>query len=265
MSSKAPEADDNEPSGGVQSVMIVLGVMEYLAQREEAGVTEIATALGTTKARVHRHLRTLVTAGYAAQDDDSDRYSVGSRLVALAQVASFDSAYSRIAKPIMTRVRDLLGHTVLLDKVTPQSVEIIDSLAGTGLVEIAVRRNHSLPLHASVVGKLALAYADPATRPAVDRSALAAVTPETITDPHALDLEIDRVRQQGWASAPEELTLGINCMGAPIFNQRGQMVGAICLLDSVQFLSRRPTREQIDTIVDAAAEISDILGLKRSA
>ena len=265
MRSKPAETDEAEPSGGVQSVMIVLGVMEYLAQREAAGVTEIATALGTTKARVHRHLRTLVAAGYAAQDEDSDRYSVGSRLVALGQVASFDSALSRIAKPIMTRVRDRLGHTVLLDKVTPQSVEIIDFLAGTGLVEMSVRRNRPLPLHASVVGKLALAYAEPPARPAVDRRALQALTPETITDPDALDLEIERIRQQGWASTPEEFTLGINCMGAPIFNQRGQIVGAICLLDSVQFLSRRPTREQISTIVDAAAEISAVLGLKRPA
>jgi IclR family transcriptional regulator, KDG regulon repressor len=259
----AEAQDDGEQSGGVQSVMIVLGVMEYLASREAAGVTEIATALGTTKARVHRHLRTLVAAGYASQDEDSDRYSVGSRLVALAQVASLDSALIRIAKPIMTRVRDRLGHTVLLDKITPQSVEIIESLPGTGMVQMSVLRNHPLPLHSSVVGKLALAFAEEGSRPPLDRGALAALTPETITDPETLDGEIERVRQQGWAAAPEEFTLGVNALGAPIFNHRGQCVGSIALLDSVQFLTRRPTREQVAMVVEAAADISAILGLKR--
>ena len=263
MESKADVADETEQSVGVQSVMIVLGVMEYLAAHEAAGVTEIATALGTTKARVYRHLRTLVAAGYACQDEDSERYSVGSRLVALGHVASLDSALVRIAKPIMARVRDQLGHTVLLDKITPQSVEIIDALPGTGMVEISVRRNQDLPLHCSVAGKLALAFADPSGRPALAEGALLALTSETITDRQTLAQEVERVRQQGWASAAEEFTLGINCLGAPIFNQRGQIVGAIALLDSVQFLSRRSTREQVAAIVDAAAEISAILGLKR--
>jgi IclR family KDG regulon transcriptional repressor len=262
--SKADPAEEAEAAGGVQSVMIVLGVMEYLAAHEVAGVTEIATALGTTKARVHRHLRTLVSAGYASQDEESDRYVVGSRLVALGHVASLDSSLVRIARPIMTRVRDLLGHSVLLDKITPQSVEIIDSLPGTGMVEISVRRNFNLALHASVAGKLALAFADPASRPALDPADLRALTPETITDPEALEREVARIRQQGWADAPEEFTLGVNGLGAPIFNQRNQMVGAIVILDSVQFLSRRPTREQIAAVVDAAAEISGILGLKRA-
>jgi DNA-binding IclR family transcriptional regulator len=259
----AETADEGEPAGGVQSVMIVLGVMEYLATHEAAGVTEIATALGTTKARVHRHLRTLVAAGYASQDEDSDRYAVGSRLVALAQVASLDSTLVRIAKPVMLKVRDRLGHTVLVDKITPQSVEIIDFVPGTGMVQVSVLRNHPLPLHSSVVGKLALAFAAETERPPLDRTALKALTPETITDPETLDQEIQRVRQQGWAAAPEEFTLGINALGAPIFNHRGQCVGSIALLDSVQFLTRRPTREQISAVVDAAAEISATLGLKR--
>ncbi len=263
MRNKTEASDGKEPAGGVQSIMTVLGVMEYLAAHEAAGVTEIATALGTTKARVYRHLRTLVTAGYACQDEDTERYSVGSRLVALGHIASLDSALARIAKPTMARVRDQLGHTVLLDKVSPQSVEIIDFLPGTGMVEMSVRRNNSLPLHASVAGKLSLAFAEPSGRPPLAEGVLAALTPETITDRQTLAQEVEHVRQQGWAAAPEEFTLGINALGAPIFNQRGQIVGAIALLDSVQFLSRRPTREQVSTIVEAAAEISAILGLKR--
>ncbi|HVY86968.1 MAG TPA: IclR family transcriptional regulator [Caulobacterales bacterium] len=258
------KAKEDVEQTGVQSVMIVLGVMEYLAAREAAGVTEIATALGTTKARVHRHLRTLVAAGYASQDDDGERYAVGSRLIALGHAASLDSALVRIAKPTMARVRDQLGHTVLLDKIGAQGVEIIDFCAGTGMVEISVKRGQSLPLHASVAGKLALAYAEPSGRPALDKRKLTALTPETITDAETLQLELERIRQQGWAAAPEEFTLGINCIGAPIFNQRGQIVAAIALLDSVQFLSRRPTREQISTIIDAAAEITSILALKRA-
>ncbi len=92
--------------------------------------------------------------------------------------------------------------------------------------------------------------------------ALKALTAHTITDPMALEIEIARVRQQGWAAAPEEFTLGINALGAPIYDQRGQIVAAIALLDSVQMLGRQPAPRQVSTIMDAAAEISATLSLK---
>lgn len=261
---RLPDAgQERERGGAVQSVVIVLGVMEYLATHEAAGVTEIANALGATKARVHRHLRTLVAAGYASQDGNSERYAVGPRLAALGRIASPDSVLARVARPVMTRLRDQLGHTVLLDKITPQAVEIIDFAPGTGMVQVSVQPNQPLPLHASVAGKLALAFAAPASRPPLDRSALKALTRETITDPAALDLEIARVREQGWAAAPEEFTLGINALGAPIFDHVRRCVAAIILLDSVQFLTRRPTGQQIAAVVDAAAEVSGALALDR--
>src|SRR5690606_18201975 len=114
-----------------------------------------------------------------------------------------------------------------------------------------------------VAGKLALAFAAPSGRPALDRGRLDALTPETITDPDMLDHEIERVRQQGWAGAFEEFTLGISCLGAPIFNQRDERVPTFALVHSLQFLNRRPTRAQVSAIMEAAAGISDVLGLRR--
>ena len=51
---------------GVQVVVFALQILEYLAQhRSTVGVTDLARVFDTTKSRMHRHLQTLVAAGYA--------------------------------------------------------------------------------------------------------------------------------------------------------------------------------------------------------
>ena len=71
---KSPAA---APAGGVMAIQVVLMILEQLAKQESVGVTELSRTLGTTKARVFRHLRTLVSQGYATQDAGSERYAAG--------------------------------------------------------------------------------------------------------------------------------------------------------------------------------------------
>ena len=103
---------------GVQAVQLVLEILEHLAKQELAGVTEIANALGTTKARVHRHLRTLVNTGYAVQEAGGERYGAGPRLIVLAQMLAQENSLTSVARPVMQKLRDALGHTITLAKVT---------------------------------------------------------------------------------------------------------------------------------------------------
>jgi len=52
-------------------------------------------------------------------------------------------------------------------------------------------------------------------------------TPNTITDPDALRDELDLVRTQGWAHDRAEHESFINCIGAPIKERSGRVVGAV--------------------------------------
>jgi IclR family KDG regulon transcriptional repressor len=56
------------------------------------------------------------------------------------------------------------------------------------------------------------------------------------------------VRQQGWANAPEEFVIGVNALSAPIFDNNRKLVGTLGLVNSIQFLGRRPTTEQIEAV-----------------
>lgn len=258
------DSDSDAPGapGGVMAIRLVLGIIEQLARRESAGVTELARTLETTKARVYRHLRTLVDQGYAVQDTDTERYAAGPRLIALARIAAltpFDSIV-RLARPVMTKLRDQVRHTINFSLVYGDGVEIVESLQGHSIIGVVMQTNAAMPLHSTAAGKLLLADRL-ARRGLLPEGPLEKFTDHTITDPDSLRLELVRVREQGWAVAPEETALGINALSAPVRDHRGELVAMISILSSIQFIPRQPPRDLIEATMAAAREISIALAL----
>src|SRR5262245_39919294 len=110
MAARAPRRNPSRKpaAGGVMAIRFALSILEALAKQSSVGITELSRRLGTTKARVFRHLRTLVDEGYAVQDAGTERYSSGPRLVALSRMAALpaDDSVRRLARPAMIRLRD---------------------------------------------------------------------------------------------------------------------------------------------------------------
>ena len=240
------------------AIRLVLEIIEALAARESVGVTELAKALGSTKGRVFRHLRTLVDQGYAVQDEGTERYNAGPRLLAVARVAAMtpDEGLLRLARPVTLRLRDTVGHTVNLSLVRGDGASIVETLPGNSIVDVVMRTHSSMPLHSTAAGKLLLAQQD-----ALPEGPLHPFTPNTITDLDALRAELDRVRAQGWAGAPEETVLGINAISAPILDHRRELAAMISVIGSIQFVPAKPSETLIESVKTAARDISEALAL----
>jgi IclR family KDG regulon transcriptional repressor len=258
-----PRISGSSHGSGIQAVLLALSTLEYLAQRRSAvGVTELAQAFDTTKSRMHRHLQTLVSAGYILQDESSDRYRVSARLMALGDAVSENFELSDAARPAMHELRDSLGHAVAVSSPEADGVRIVAVLRGRSDVEIGVKPGSLLRFHDTAQGKAALAFGDPALLQEVLRQELPASTEFTITDPVALAAEIGRIKERGWSISPNETVIGLNALAAPVYGALGQYVGAIAIVDLVQFLPETPSDEQVGRVLAAARQISEYLGYR---
>jgi len=248
--------------GGVMAIRLVLEILEALATRTSVGVTELSKQLDTTKARVFRHLRTLVDQRYAIQDQGSERYVAGPRLIALSRVAALTphEGLVRLARPTIHRLREEFGHTVNLSLVYGDSASIVETLEGNAFFGVVMRTHAAMPLHSTAAGKLLLAERL-AKGMASSPGPFEKFTENTIVDPESLRMELQRVQEQGWAGAPEEMVLGINALSAPVRDHRGELIAMISMLSSIQFISRQPSRALIEAIKAAALEISNALKL----
>jgi len=249
------------PEDGVQAVALTLRILEHLVrERRAVGVTSFAQALGTTKSRIFRHLQTLTAHGYLAQEPETERYQIGPRLISLGRQVSDNLDIVDIATPVLRQLRDALGHYTVISQVEHDGVRVLAAISGHSVVEIGVKRGSLLLYHASAQGKIALAFGSEETRRRVLRSRLEILTPFTIASAAALELELERVRRQGWAVGFNESLIGLNTLAAPVFDATGMLVATVGIVDSIQFIPETPSGDQIRETVAAAAQISELLG-----
>lgn len=250
------------PSGNLQSAAMVLSILETLAQRRDAmGVTELSRALGTSKSRVFRCLRTLIQLGYVVQERDSEKYRVGGRLITLGRLVSEGFDLSAAALPVMRALRDQLGHTTVLSRLEEDGLRVIASVSGTTIYETGVKQGALLSFHHTSQGRVALALGPEGLAERVLGAPLSKETPYTIVDADALRRELAAVRSLGWATSPNQSLVGINALAAPILDASGALVGTIAIIDSVQFITNPPAADQVGAVVAAGKAISRELGL----
>jgi IclR family KDG regulon transcriptional repressor len=245
---------------GVRSIVMALEILEYLArQPDPVGVAAIAAALGITKSRVYRHLRTLLARGYIYQPESFEKYQIGSRLVSLSHIVAGNFQLANVARAALTELRDALGHFTVLSERDRDGMRVVATRAGTSMLEVQVKHGSLLPYHASAQGKLCLAFGEPALLEQVCRGKLEALTPHSITTARALRAEVDRVRKNGYATACNESLVGTNILAAPILGPGQLLRGTVAVIDSVQFLPQQPSRTQIARVTAAARQISRLL------
>lgn len=248
----------------VQSLMLGLRVLEALpASGKGRGITELAAQLKTSKWRVFRHLHSLREEGYVTQDPATDKFELGRRTYVLLE--SLPNRFNLVSegRPDMSALRDLRGHTVVLAApVDDTSVVVLDVIEGLHPVQFSLKIGAVFDLHASAHGKAVLAFGPPDRLERVIARGLRRHTDCTITDPLLLRREIERIRQQGWASAYEESFRGVNTVVAPIFSASRDYVGSIAIFGSIEAIPRNPNRKDIEAVVATARRISRKLGWK---
>jgi IclR family KDG regulon transcriptional repressor len=246
----------------VQSLMLGLEVLEALAfAGGDRGVTELAGQLKTTKWRIFRHLHSLVDGGYVTQDPATDKFRIGRRTYSLIESLPHRFNFAREARTDMSRLRDQCGHTVVLaSAIDDTGVVVVDAIEGTHAVQFSLKIGAIFDLHASAHGKAALAFGPSDWLERVTERGLRRNTEYTITEPRALRREIERVRNQGWASAYEESFRGVNTVVAPIFSAARNYVGTIAIFGSIESIPRNPDPKDIEAVKAAAQNISRKLG-----
>ena len=256
MPTSSPEKSDT-----IQSVVMALQVLEALANANgDMGVTALAAALDTTKSRIHRHLRTLVSLGYISQSDQTEKYRIGARLIALGRAASGSADITSVAMPFMRTLRDVTGQAVSLGQVEDTGIRILNTLHGTMQIEVGVKPGSLLGFYNSAQGKVALASMSAARRDALIPNVIPRSTEFTITDRALLARHIDDVASQGWATAPNETMLGLNALACPIFNADREPVATIAIVSLTQYIGTPPDPDQIAAVCEAAAGVSAELG-----
>lgn len=255
-------ADETGGEPVIKSLGVTLRLLECMASNGvPQGVTELARQLDESKAKIHRHLTTMKAHGIVEQARGSEKYRLGWRLYRLGQAAFEQIDLKEIAMPHMAQLRNNINLTVVLSIPIGAEALVIASLDQIGgAIKIAGVPGSVAPATASAQGRIMLAYAQRRQQKLILSQTMRQLSPKTLTDKTVIEARLKRIRRQLYEDAPEEVVLGINALAAPVFGNENELVAAVGVLGSQQFLPDPPNPEHIAHVQECAAAISGDLG-----
>src|SRR5690242_21706586 len=113
MSNYTADAETTGPAvNGVQSVDRAVSVLEFLAQRGEAGVSEVAAEIDVHKSTAFRLLGALEARGLVEQAGERGKYRLGFGIVRLAGAVTGRIDITQQGRPVCERLAEEIGETV---------------------------------------------------------------------------------------------------------------------------------------------------------
>lgn len=250
----------DNPGIKVKSLHKAVILLDFFTEENpERGIKELAGLTGMLNSTVYNIMSTFQVCGVIEKNPVSGKYRLGKKILELARVMSATDDVKRILSPIMDRLAEECRETVFF--AYPSGVEVI-------YIEAAFPRDSHFAraiagvradMYCTSIGKAILAHLDGETLDRVLASTLKRFTPNTITDPELLRRDIEETRQRGYSIDNMEHEYGIRCVGVPLFNKKGAVIGGL----SVSGPSLRMTDEKLPwfaaKLQEAAAKVRELL------
>lgn len=224
---------------------------------------EVAAKLEMHRATASRILRTLVRKGFLQHDPDARKFSLGPSALRTGSAVeqSLQKELVLIAKPHIDGLSMQLGENVGLEQMVGENTIMVYESEGRRRLQIARAVGDHTPINAAAGAKAILAYsdADRVKRFISKNSRFEALTPNTITHPNELFRQFREIRLKGFSVDMEEMDVGINAIGAPIFNHENIPVAAAVIAGPSHRVSPVENSEMVYLLKQTAKKISSLL------
>jgi DNA-binding IclR family transcriptional regulator len=209
-------------------------ILEHLAQsRRGVTLSQLTSKLQLPRSTGHALLLTYQRCGYVQRDKETGRYRLGSRLHTLANMALAGHTLRSHCSSLLHRLMQESGATVHLAVMEQGEVILIDRIEPNGTVRLATWVGKRMGLHCTALGKAIIAYLHPAVLDdLIRKQGLIRYNENTIASIRKLHAACEQIRQLGYAVDDEEEEIGVRCIGAPVYNDKCDVVAAISISGS---------------------------------
>jgi DNA-binding IclR family transcriptional regulator len=249
----------------IQSVERAMRILFYLSDSpgRQFGTLELSEALSLHPSTVSRLLTTLKRTGIITQDPVSKQYGLGVRILELAHAVTSQLDLVNVARPHMSQLVSQFQestYVVVLDGIDSVTVGQVTAVSRSSSTRPAVGRR--VRAHGTSGGKMLLAHSPDRAVEELIQAGLEQFTPYTIVHSQELRAELQRIRQQGYSIANQELEIGLVAVGAGIYSYDNRMLGAVSISGPPERFSPDRLPEFITAIRETARRISVGLGWK---
>ena len=249
------------PAGGGETPALRLFLLlEVIATRYRPFTLQsLVEETGLPKPTVHRMLQQLEGAGLLLRQGDGRQYATGARLRRLAEQLLLNDTHHGARHAVLRNLVDEIGESCNITALSGDEIVYLDRVETPEPLRFHLHPGSRVPCHATASGKMILAQMSlPQRRQLLAHAPLHRYTARTVTDLDALEIELARVRQDGFAIDDEEFLPGLICVAVlvPLHGVRSNM----CIAAQAPVMRLTPDRalRLLPALVRAAERVGAI-------
>ena len=224
----------------------MLTVLEAVARHGPVSAADVARLCDINRTVAHRLLMTLSQRAYVRRGESG--YTIGPAVINLVHQTETD--LREVAKPVMEKLAQAIGETVVLHGLDNWEAVVIDQAVGQQhLVRVEHRPGSRHPLYMGASGWSILAFQG--------EKAIARILKRAEDATTAL-ARLAATRAEGYSISHDELQMGVHGIAAPLLDRNGACEASIGVL--VPSIRAQVLPSLTRPLLDAAAEISRKLG-----
>ena len=250
------QGETTRPSGSQAIERAAQLLVLVLDQDRPTTLGELARLTDLPKSTASRVVAALERNDLVQRDSARGAIRPGPALLRFAQRGVDDTDLVELAHPVLSTLAAESGETINLAVPAQTGVNHLAQVDSRHMIGAASWVGRAAPFHAAANGKVFLAFGAAALPP----GELARFTPHTICEREHLMAALDTIRAVGYATAIDEIEVGLSAVAAPVRGATGTCVAAL----SISGPSFRLGPSQLDhmgaLLVEQAAVLSTRLG-----
>ncbi len=251
--------------GSIQSLKKAAAILElFTADEKYFGISDIARMLKLPKPTVQSLVRTLEEIGYLEKDASSSKYMLGPLLFQLGMKYMTNMDIAVLARSWLDRLSAQFRESANAGMLIGGKVMIVTCSEPDNRYMVFPQVGSVIPLHASGIGKILMAYMESAKRELIlSTYSFPKLTDRTIGSMKDFLAEIEKVKEQGIAFDFQESMFGLSCISGPVFNNRNQCIAALSVSGN-SFNIEKKRDEIISAVSHVCSQMSSQLGFRKS-
>lgn len=251
------------PRGGVPAARQALALLQAMARQPgPVPAAALARDLGLPRSTTYHLLAELQAAGFVVHLPEERRYGLGVSAFELGSAYMRQEPLARLARPVLARLVDAVGHTAHLAVLHGREVLYVVEERAPGRPPLVTDVGVRLPAQLTASGRAVLAHLPaahvralfPDTSAFVDRHGTG---PATLS---ALRRVLSEVRQAGYATEDGQVTPGFSSVAATVYDHASRPVAGAAVTFPSETLDAAARAELASRVSRSAGELTRRIG-----
>lgn len=233
-------------------------IRAFNRSRPEMTLTEVAARTQLSPATARRSLYTLQQLGYVSSH--GRRFMLRSKVLDLGSAFWSSMKIEEVAQAHLREVVDAVSDSCSLAVLEGKDVLYLAHAASRRTVRMPAGIGARFPAYATSIGRAMLAWLDPPVLARyLNNVEMKPLTEHTVTDPLRLKQILAEVRQNGYASAQDELDYGLSSVAVPVIVGERAVAAVNSSANSARFGKKELARIRVPILQRTAQAIAEAL------